>query len=74
LTQFKLALAQTPLYISEYVAVSSVEGKVENRLLLALKQDEVSVPIIVSQMFIRNKQGHYSSKMIDLCRDFYLKL
>ena len=74
LPQFKQAMAQTPLHICEYVSVSSVEGKAQSRWLLAVKHGKAHKPIVNSQMHIRNKQGHYSAKMIDLCRDFYLKL
>ncbi len=78
LSQFQQAVSLTTLSIMTQVNVSSVEGKPTRRVLLAItskQSDATNEAMITPQtMFIQNKQGEYSEAMVNICRDFYLKL
>ncbi|MCL1141281.1 tRNA1(Val) (adenine(37)-N6)-methyltransferase [Shewanella gaetbuli] len=72
--EFMQALSQAGLQVSHNIAVSSVQGKPPNRLLLALTHANHNKAVITGSLYIRDKQGQYSAEMINLCQEFYLKL
>lgn len=78
LTRFKACMHQTQLYLVKEVRVKSVENKDANRVLLLLaktpltkSQDE---PCQHTELTLRGEDGRYTEQMIELTKDFYLKL
>ncbi|MCH1929688.1 methyltransferase [Shewanella sp. A25] len=73
LPRFMTCLNQSGLYAIERVAVKSVVGKTANRLLLLLGKGE-KAPCKESELCVRTNDGDYTSQMVALTKDFYLKL
>lgn len=73
LMRFKTCLNESALYLLQEVKVNSVENKAANRVLLLLSKNRQS-DYSTSELTIRGLDGHYTEQMIELTRDFYLKL
>ncbi|ABI37873.1 methyltransferase small [Shewanella sp. MR-4] len=73
LARFKACLNDTALYLVREVWVKSVENKAANRALLLLSKTEVE-PYQRTDLTIRGEDGNYTEQMIELTKDFYLKL
>ncbi|MGL6123159.1 MAG: tRNA1(Val) (adenine(37)-N6)-methyltransferase [Shewanella sp.] len=75
MTRFNDLLSQSPLCLIEQVNLISVTGKVANRVMYSLAQ-HTTEPIspTVSDITIRESSGKYTQAMVQLVKDFYLKL
>lgn len=71
--RFKACLTSSKLHLTEEVLVKSVENKVASRVLLLLSKNRQS-DYRESELTIRGMDGLYTKHMIELTRDFYLKL
>lgn len=71
--RFKASLALSKLHPVEQVQVKSVANKAANRVLLLLSKDKQK-DYRESELTIRGIDGHYTNQMIELTKDFYLKL
>ncbi len=76
--RFILLLDNHGLTLLHNTKVSTVEGKAPSRNLLLIGHNTPIVqnitPPLANSLSIRNKQGHYTQQMIELTRDFYLKI
>ncbi|MCE9677786.1 methyltransferase [Shewanella sp. AS1] len=76
LIEFIALLPRHSLSLEALLDVSSVEGKQAHRHLLLIGHitEETQTAPLRQSLTIRTKQGQYTQAMIDLTRDFYLKL
>ena len=61
------------LAIAKQVPAKSVSTKEANRVLIVVSKDR-QTPTEHGELTIRNSEGKYTEQMIELARDFYLKL
>lgn len=73
LARFKTCLNHAELYLVQEVWVKSVENKAANRVLLLLTKTQ-NEPCQHTELTIRGEDGNYTEQMIELTKDFYLKL
>lgn len=73
LIRFKVCLNQFALYLRQEVQVKSVENKAANRVLLLLTKTQGS-QCLQTVFTIRGLEGSYTNQMVELTKDFYLKL
>ncbi len=87
---FETKLATHQLELSQKLLAASVEGKAANRQILVLRHTSALLhdpqieiqpimaakldDVVPQQLYIRDKNGHYSQAFSLLSRDFYLKL
>lgn len=75
LKRFLSLLSQYELTLLARVDIASVASKTPQRhLLLLTHQTSLLHPVHVTQLTIKNHSGAYSQEMIELTRDFYLKM
>lgn len=75
LARFNQLLTTSPLCLIEQVNLISVQGKSANRVLCLLTTStDLAIQAKISNFTIREKSGQYTSAMVQLTEDFYLKL
>lgn len=73
LPRFSACIAQSPLTISKQIFVKSVTTKTANRVLVLLDKAQPT-DLKQEEFIIRDCEGNYTEQMIELTKEFYLKM